>query len=663
MTRAFRVLALAGLLALPGPTYAGAQSATGPGLAGPGLQVPYLAQGPLLCGGASAAMVERFWGARGVYASDYASLVSREDGGILTGDLVRALTERGHPVRVVRDRPRRVLARVRGGTPAIVLLESGEARYHYVVLVEAGPREVRIHDPMLGPGRPLSRQAFLRRWAPSGHWALLAGPPEETAGGGSAPDGGAPVAGPGDGSVGTSGGSGSGRGPTGDSLPPPLASAMEALRDGSWSRAADAARGYLAGEAPARASTAREILASARYLGGDALGALAAWNVEGRPSVDLVVVRGLRRMGHRPVAEHLGIRPRDTLTPGGLRLARRRLAQLPAVRRGRVGYRPLPDGSVEVEAALMESPPWPGLPWEVAAAGVGALVQGRTSVELGPFLPAGERWRIQGRWHGAGHGMEAVVSVPWTPARAVVTLAGGWLHEELVPTGTEDASMDRRWTRATLRRWMTAGTRLGLTVGTERAPDGGRMGRLGASALASLASDRVRLGVTADGWAGSGPGFGRVRLGGSLRVPAGDGGRAWRVVGGTTLVSEEAPGWAWAGAGTGRARAPLLRGHPLVRDGRLGEDAFGRVLLHGTLGHAWIRSLGPARVSLELFVDGARVWRPRVGDGPRGYLDPGLEVSLAGLARRVAVSLARGGDGWVLSARVGRAALPWLSAP
>jgi hypothetical protein len=46
------------------------------------VHVPFVAQGPLLCGGAAAAMVERFWGARGVYGEDYQHLVRADEGGI-----------------------------------------------------------------------------------------------------------------------------------------------------------------------------------------------------------------------------------------------------------------------------------------------------------------------------------------------------------------------------------------------------------------------------------------------------------------------------------------------------------------------------------------------------------------------------------------------------
>src|SRR5487761_2664384 len=59
------------------------------------LQVPYVAQSELLCGGAALAMIERWWGRRGVYAEAFAYLVRPAAGGILTTELVLAARARG----------------------------------------------------------------------------------------------------------------------------------------------------------------------------------------------------------------------------------------------------------------------------------------------------------------------------------------------------------------------------------------------------------------------------------------------------------------------------------------------------------------------------------------------------------------------------------------
>ena len=59
------------------------------------LDVPYVAQSEALCGGAASAMVLRYWGARGVDAEEFVSLLNPRRDGIETGVLVDALVGRG----------------------------------------------------------------------------------------------------------------------------------------------------------------------------------------------------------------------------------------------------------------------------------------------------------------------------------------------------------------------------------------------------------------------------------------------------------------------------------------------------------------------------------------------------------------------------------------
>ena len=69
------------------------------------LDVPYLPQSEALCGGAAVAMVMRYWGATGIYAESFASLVDPRAKGIRGADLITSLTGRGwtaRPSRVTR---------------------------------------------------------------------------------------------------------------------------------------------------------------------------------------------------------------------------------------------------------------------------------------------------------------------------------------------------------------------------------------------------------------------------------------------------------------------------------------------------------------------------------------------------------------------------------
>src|SRR5262245_51422090 len=77
-------------------TGAAAQTSSGePSAAAPVLAVPFLAQTELLCGGAAAVMVFRYWGDAHADAQQFAPLVDRKAGGIADDALARAIDARG----------------------------------------------------------------------------------------------------------------------------------------------------------------------------------------------------------------------------------------------------------------------------------------------------------------------------------------------------------------------------------------------------------------------------------------------------------------------------------------------------------------------------------------------------------------------------------------
>jgi hypothetical protein len=305
------------------------------------------------------------------------------------------------------------------------------------------------------------------------------------------------------------------------------------------------------------------MLATGRYLAGDLAGALAGWTLQGGPPADLIEVRGLRRIHDRTVAGALGVEARDTLTAGIFRRARRRLGQLPGLARARLGYSVLRDGSVRLEAAVMEHPHWPAVPVAAIGLAASAALQERASLELGPVLPVGERWRLSGRWEAASSAGAVTAALPWRTFDAVATVRAGWRSEDLA----DGWSVERRSATLGPRRWITSWTRGGLTVGLERWRGAGRLGRVGVDGLAITSEGAVRLGVAADGWVGPGARFGRGRAAAALRVPAGGGSRSWRTILGASGGSPGAPPLVWDGAGTGQVRAPLLRGYTLVDGG------------------------------------------------------------------------------------------------
>lgn len=618
-------LALFGLLAIG----AGGAAAQAVPSAGPGESVPFVAQTPLLCGGAAAAMVERFWGRRAVYAEDYSGHVRPDEGGILTGDLIGAMEARGLAVALHRNDPTAVLEAVASGVPALVLIESGEVRYHYVVLVGVGPDDVTFHDPNWGPSRTLPVDRLLEVWAPTDYWATVATPSGSWYGAGTGEDQ--------------------------ASAPPPgprIQQAADLLGAGRLDEAADLARTVLAdaareGEASGDVPDAWRVIATARYLGGDPDHALEAWNQAGEPRVDLVRVDGLRHVRYHALTGHLGLRPDTLLTAPALRRARRRLDQVEALAASRLHYEPLANGDVDVVVAALEQPRTPPpLAWLVSN-GFRALIDREAAAGAGPFLAGAERWTVLGSWWNAQSRLAFRVSQPL--AGSLFSVEGAWLRERALPgpAGVREATRLRGG--AALERWVGGRVRMDAAVGLERWDGSDRMAALDAGVVFRTPSDRAGASVHTSAWAGDRSRVVRLGVRGRAELPGGIGGGAWRVVAGATVVSESAPFFLWEGAGSGRIRDPLLRGHSLILDDALSGAVFGQRLVHATVEWSLPVPLGPFDVRAGPFLDLAAARRDGVGSGL--VADPGFEVRGGVLGRGIAVSVAHGDDGWRVSAR------------
>ena len=650
------------LAALAGPP--GVPGAAPDSLIGPDRAVPFVAQDPLLCGGAAAAMVERYWGTLGVYAEDYAHLVRPEEGGIRTDDLSAELERRGYRVRTVSGRPEVIFEALARRAPAILLIDGGLPTRHYVVLVGADSTNAWIHDPNFGPRRRLARAELLERWEDSGMWALLAAPREGPSSGGGEPDGSARPANEASRRAAAPSADRSAAPPDSTGLAPSIsaetgstavdsapaisaeidsltvASAMALLRAGEHARARELALARLDGP------LARRIAATARFMEGDRDGALDEWNRLGEPVVDLVQIEGTRHTRYHVVEDRIGIEPRGILERRDLELARRRLSALPAVGASRVSYQPLPDGTVQVEAFVAERPRRPGAAG-LAAEATRALVQQEVALEAGPFMSAGDRWGVRGGWDAAWPHARASVATAAPPFPGVVELSLEWRREVY---GAGVTSEERIRGALGLSEWVSPSVRLGVLAGTERWADGTRMGSLGTSVSVALPDDAALVSASAEGWAGSADPFGRIGVLARAELPSGER-RAWRLEAGGALATAEAPRLVWPGAGTGRVRVPLLRAHPLVGDGAIDGAAFGPKLLHATVEHRIFERVGPARFGGAVFVDAARVW-PGGGTAARSFVDPGVGAFARHGGREAMVSLARGEGRWVVSARV-----------
>jgi hypothetical protein len=123
------------------------------------VDVPFIAQSVDLCGGASAAMVLRYWGVTDVQAQDFAPLVNRETRGISTRDLVAALGSRGAVARAISAEPEDARREIESGRPVI-------ARCPQSIDATLWPKTSTgfIH-PNVSRGRPFICLATAFKWA------------------------------------------------------------------------------------------------------------------------------------------------------------------------------------------------------------------------------------------------------------------------------------------------------------------------------------------------------------------------------------------------------------------------------------------------------------------------------------------------------------------
>jgi ABC-type bacteriocin/lantibiotic exporter with double-glycine peptidase domain len=145
------------------------------------LDVPFISQSELLCGGAAAAMVLRYWGERGITAESFAALVDRSASGIRTDALVADLTRRGWTATAAAGSAEAMRAELARGRPVLTLIEDRPSTYHYVVVVAAHERGVVFHDPARAPFLVMSAAEFDRRWRAADRWMAVVVPGSVTA--------------------------------------------------------------------------------------------------------------------------------------------------------------------------------------------------------------------------------------------------------------------------------------------------------------------------------------------------------------------------------------------------------------------------------------------------------------------------------------------------
>ena len=612
------------------------------------LDVPYLSQSEALCGGAAAAMVMRYWGARGVGAELFAPLVDRAAGGIRTGALASALEARGWTVSAGAMDREQVADELARGRPVIALIEDRPSRYHFVVIVSwpaaaDGNDRIIVHDPARAPFRVLESARFDRAWGKADRWALVALPPATLE---------RPAAGDG-----------------GDGHPPPPACAASVSEAVTLARAHEHARARqalrrAAGECPADGAPWRElagldildsqwadaaahardalgrnpddlhawrILATARYLQHDDTGALVAWNHADEPRVDLVDVRGLERTRYRVAADAIGIEPDALLTPSRLRLAERRLRDIPAVAGGRVGFHPIESGRAQVDAAVIERSAAPDRPLAWTAMGLHAATERELAATFASLSGGGEAIDVAWRWWE--HRPRTAVAFA---APAPGHIGGVWRVDVSRETQTFGSAASRAVERRTsasvsASNWANAWLRWDAGLALDRWSGRGRAGAVTGAMVLRSPNDLVSIEVRGAQWFAIAPSFAAASLTAAWRSSTRNEGAVWLARGGVQLASEHAPASVWPGADTGHARDVLLRAHPLLEDGVITGGVFGRrVTFGGVEWRRWFALKGkPLRIAPAAFADTARATRGLPDSSRSTQIDAGGGVRFA----------------------------------
>jgi predicted double-glycine peptidase len=639
------------------------------------LEVPFVPQSEALCGGAAAAMVFRYWKTAPAHAEDFASLVDDSAEGIRLRDLARAIQERGWRALLFTGTGIDIRQHLNQGRPIIALIQDRPARYHYVVVVAWARSQIVFHDPARGPFRVIDVDAFDRVWAATNRTALLILPQDDLAE---------------DASANTRARD------SGDDCANTVEHAVQIARSGDLDDAetllslaegacpsSSAALRELAGirflqrrwnDAAALAERAVvrdpadmhawQLLASARFVGGDADGALRAWNSRNEPRVDLAHVEGLDRTHYEVVSDLLNLPAQTVLTASQLERAKRRIGELPSLQMSRVTYVPRASGLATVEVAVVERPLIPRT-WPSAAAAVLEAATTRESrLDVASPTGNGELWAASWRWWAGRPRVSLAVATPQLGGRTGLwRLDGEWQRE----TYTRDTliTTERRRAGLTLADWRSGNFRWEihgaldhwLAASTSAEARAGSRGRgswkdagkyLSAGAAAERRFLRDHLAVRAQGvfWQRIGltDGFGLAGLSSAWRS-AREGTSTWMALGGATAVSARAPLDVWPAADTGHVRQALLRAHPLLVDGAIRAASLGRVLTHTTIEFQRDLPSHPLiRIRWAGFVDAAKQALTMRPGAVSGHIDfgVGLRAQLPATPGMLRVDIARG---------------------
>jgi peptidase C39-like protein len=598
------------------------------------LDVPFISQSELLCGGAAAAMVLRYWGERGIDADAFAPLVDRSAAGIRTNALIDNLRGRGYMVSALSGTADTLARELGRGRPLVVLIEDRPGTFHYIVLVGMTERAIVFHDPARTPFRVMSRDEFDRRWSPAERWMAIVLPESSREPRPAATRAVEPGGGSCDGQV--KRGVQQAQANQLDEAARTLTSALTCdgpapmrelagvrLLQKRWPEVTDLAAAALTQDP--KDDQAWRLLATGRFVQDDRLGALEAWNRVGEPRVDLITIRGLERTRQRVAEELMDVSPKAMLTPGLFTVARRRLRDLPSVSTAQLEYVPVTSGLAELRGTVTERPPVPNDRVSFAVLGTDAIFRRQIEVSFGPFTGGGDRLTLGWRFWSGRPRLSAsyTVPAPWGGIWGVDAFAERQpFLNDVVPVA------HRHGAHLGASLWSTHWMRTTVRSGVEVWRDLGEFGLVGGGVRVMTPDDRIDLRLELTRWIGnSDPSFGTAEIGATLRSTIEHRGRVWIGRLGTSAASRYTPPDIWFAGDTGRARGVPLRAHPVIDGGKLDPQQIGRRIqfVSGEVQNWW-----SYRTKLQI---GAATFIDTVRAGQRVFPDAKTDVDLGVGAR------------------------------
>jgi predicted double-glycine peptidase len=637
------------------------------------IEVPFVPQTDALCGGASVAMVFRYWGDVHADAGQFATLIEHRAGGvagIADGVLVSAVRAKGWRTESTDGSPAALRSRLAARQPVVVLLSERRNLYHYVVVVGISGEDMVVHDPSWGPFRVIPAADFERRWSASHHWSLVILPEKEENGarGFSRTEDGArgfsratacdaDLAHALD-ELGTAGLAqaddvlGPVRDRCPDSAGPVRELAAARFAERRWADAADLARKAI--DRDHNDEYAHLVLGASLFMLEDQVGALRAWNAIGQPTLNRVRVEGLHRTRYQTVTDALGLRPNAILNADAFVRARHRLDELPDRAGARLALRPEDDGFASVDIVISESSDLPRGRAEWIGAGARVAINREIAVAVPGATGQGEMWSASWRFWSNRPKIAVGFAAPRVAGLSGVwRVDGSWETETYTTGGAELLRETRGHGALTVSDWMPGSLRYSLSAGLD-AWGSLRAASVGASLERRWFDDRLAVAAMATDWLplssdGSVSGFNAV--GARVRAGSRPDFRGWgyQVAAGLDRVSDNAPMTLWPGAGEGWARTPLLRAHPLLDDGAIdvsGRSVFGRSVGYGTAeAQRWLDRPAILRLGLAGFVDVGQATRQMLSNSTssaQADLGAGLRLRFPGDSRVLRIDFAHG---------------------